>query len=143
MSKKGWLAEFYPITAEEAAKGNDLAAVEHSLTKWKGLTKKNLSKHRAKPTGMGDLQSQRAGSRWAILIDSRTCALCEKHYDRGAAEACKTCPLAKSRDGMSCDRMLPHETKSPWSMWTMHYDPSAMIHALEHARAELIRGNIK
>lgn len=36
MSLKTWKAEFYPITATQAATRGDLAAAEHSLKKWEG-----------------------------------------------------------------------------------------------------------
>ena len=87
MSLKSWEKEFYPVTAEECAKGGGaVACLEHSIRKWTGLLPKNLAKHRMRTMryrpGITD------GHR-RIGIDSYTCALCQW------AENCRGCPIRK------------------------------------------------
>ena len=44
MSLKTWKKEFYPISASRVRK-DAIAAIEHSLRKWRGLTKDQMKRH--------------------------------------------------------------------------------------------------
>jgi len=83
MSKtyKDWLKEYYPETAEEAAKishsNNDggLYAAKHSLKKWEGASKEELDKHDMYADGT-ELYNN---ARNFAIIDfwSGNCSLCQ------------------------------------------------------------------
>ena len=106
MSIASWKKEFYPITAVEAAKGDWITAVKHSIRKWEGMLERNLKKHNL---------------RFESLSDHRgvtSCALCRKIDD------CRQCPLFKSTGRKCAD---PH---SPWVFSRDKKDPKPMIKAL-------------
>lgn len=108
----GWIKEFYPVEASEVSKKN---ALLHSLRKWRGLTKENLSKH--------GLSSS------PIPIDSGSCALCYYYIN----DECKKCPLYILRNGISCDELTEDETNSPYGYFLDEKDPTLMIDLLEEA----------
>jgi hypothetical protein len=109
MSEESWKEEFYNVDAGDTCKAQ---AVEHSLRKWKGLTKESLRRH-----GL---------SRVPIEISSYTCALCLHYYDE--EPECNACPIVKVT-GRECDGDLdyPEEESSPWGDYVDSRDPSRMI----------------
>lgn len=130
MSLATWKALYYPESAKEAAKRGVVAAIEHSLTKWRGLMASTLKAHKVHVTTWGDLDdgtSQRG-------IDSTTCALCmfcatEEYID------CDLCPLPKLRKGVPCYTQTPGEVGSPFGRFTdgKPHNPKPMIALLEAA----------
>ena len=74
MSLQTWMDEFYPTPAQKFP--TELEAVEHSLRKWKGLTKENLEKHSVVHCRF----SIRDDAHVQLDIDSTTCALRVQHY---------------------------------------------------------------
>jgi hypothetical protein len=127
-----WKQEFYPIKAEQAAEKGDVAAVEHSLVKWKGLRTKNLVKH-GLVRGSGTIR-ERSGCTdvdYEFYIDWSSCALCQMH-----PKQCATCPLAQHLR-MSCDGSVRYEQHpnnhglAPFSTYSIYGDPEPMIAALE------------
>lgn len=104
MSLKTWLEEFYPVEAKKAI-SSDEEALEHSLNKWGGTTKKNLEKH--KVTYHNYSIRDENGSVFEFY--SKTCALCHR-YDRNSTdrEDCfsenlnQYCPIVSFR-GYPCD----------------------------------------
>lgn len=93
MSYETWRKEFYPITAAQAAKKGKIAAIEHSLQKWKGLTKANLKKHSTSPSHED----------WHLFICSSSCALCKKYLNWRLDEICIDCPLFHALGKIECD----------------------------------------
>lgn len=88
MSKESFLAEFYPIPANEAT-NSWLEATNHSIQKWKGMLPENLEKHN-QYTDDGDvLTIGDSEYRITLRYGSNTCALCMKDYANG----CIPCPL--------------------------------------------------
>jgi len=126
MSLQSWKKEFYPISAQRAAKGSAVETIEHSLKKWTGLRKKHLDRH--------DLSTDYGGIRGtgqSFYIDAVSCSLCAKFYDDASADgnsACRNCPLAKARGSVSCAfRLAPTEPHSPYWAWITRHDPEPMI----------------
>ncbi len=96
MSLATWKKEFYPVPADKVNKNK---AVDHSLRKWKGLTRTNLRKHGVKQnTEDGRSIFAKDG---VFGITTESCALC-KHYFESDGK-CPKCPLSIVRGGISCD----------------------------------------
>lgn len=152
MSIKTWLAEFYPVDADAAMGMTNLQAVQHSLRKWIGLRKKNMAAHKCAiaegyyPKAVTPKShSKLLAKPYDILrIDSGSCALCVKHSDTWL---CRTCPLARARGGVQCDKMSRSERKkadgvgAPWHAWIDDLNPEPMIALLEKAEATLIKAS--
>ena len=122
--QEAWLAKFYPVPAS-ACRVED--ALEHSIRKWDGLLRANRPEEAAIP----------------IKVHAETCALCH-HFNLDdpdpADPVCGGCPLALSRDGTPCDVKLKTEVFSPYTRWTMNWDPKPMIEALAKAKAFVENG---
>lgn len=116
MSLETWKAEFYPIPAHEVPVED---AVQHSLRKWKGLTKENLEKHEVIVGGRVVL-----GDDGKFDLSSDSCALCVHHYS--ALHRCPRCPIV-SAIGDTCGR--------DYADFLVHGNPLPMIEALERAAA--------
>lgn len=151
MSLRSWEAEFYPVSATDAAEWfehGDWSAydlVEHSLRKWRGLRQENLDKH-----GIGRLSAYTIGDpdtlhpATAFQVSASTCALCEA-YDpteelddtsEDYVTVCNECPLYLSRGNVSCDTRTEHEKLSPFYAYGSGNGPEAMIAALKKALEE-------
>jgi len=139
MSLKTWKAEFYSVLAADVPESD---AVQHSLTKWIGLRKENLEKHRVVLhqkllVGMGTVPFSEFTD--SFYVDSESCALCIHHLKYGASNigktnGCSSCPLYQLRD-TRCDRRksgLSSGTigKSPYEEFTISGNPEPMIEAL-------------
>lgn len=127
MSLQTWMLEFYPETAEEAAKRGDAAAVEHSLRKWEGLKFENLERH---DVGAGSRAIYDGSTGQGFDLGGDNCALCVLHEE----QYCCTCPLYKARGGFACDTRDPDEDGAPWFFWTEDHDPEPMIFWLTKAK---------
>ena len=122
MSYATWQKEFYPTTAATAATRGTLAAVRHSLRKWRGLTAKSLAAHRMRLGGDREVTD---GERW-LYIDMDSCALCQRFVAR--TETCYGCPLYAVL-GKRCD----DDGDAPFNVWGATTNPAPMIAALQEA----------
>jgi len=127
MSLETWKAEFYPIPAHEVPVED---AVQHSLRKWRGLTKENLEKHGLVRRKNVIIES----GVWRFGVESDSCSLC-KHY-LSPFSNCHHCPLANVLGGR-CDEDQGDldEVDSPYHEFTRNGNPLPMIEALERAAA--------
>ena len=141
MSLASWMDEFYPVSANDAsATKTELAALRHSLHKWKGLRRKNLEKHRLhKVYGMAMIQQ---GSHEIMPIDSDSCALCERMFFM--SDDCRGCPLARSfqRRSHKSKTHTPCNYNHAYVKWCDTGNPEPMIRALERAIEDLREGRI-
>jgi hypothetical protein len=131
MSMQTWIDEFYPITAEEAARGSAKDATVHSIRKWEGLRPSALAKHGCTliENTLYDVDDRR------LVIASNSCALCVKFYS--TKTYCRRCPLAKARDGTPCDKHMLGERIAPYFELTESPNgPEPMIAWLGKALSE-------
>ena len=118
MSIQTWLDEFMP--KKPTKRMTKRQAVEHSLRKWEGLTKKNLKKH-----GVSVGWKKIRDDEWNEFgINDESCALCIKYRKN---ENCGKCPLAQTLGGKSCD-----DFDMPYAVWALGdcVNPLPMIKAL-------------
>lgn len=124
MSLKTWKEEFYPTKANSP---EALASpIEHSLRKWKGLTKKNLAKHRVWKGGRMFIMDE-----WAdiLSIDCESCALCINSTVKdecGTHVVCAHCPIYET---------LMKECNSEYFEWVCTGNPTPMISLLTRTLA--------
>lgn len=126
MSAKSWKEKFYPVSAYTIARrykqGEVTAAdvVRHSITKWEGARKKNLTAH-------GVLEP-------SVDFDDESCSLCRVWQKcTPAKHPCEACPLFVSRGQMCTLRKEGEETRSPFSDYCYDHDPEPMIKVLKQA----------
>ena len=143
MSLQTWMDEFYPTPAQKFP--TELEAVEHSLRKWKGLTRENLEKHGVIHRGW----NIRDDNDTRLLIDSTTCALCQRHTkDEEDFANCDKCILKKVNvsefDGQhyGCDPAMPGHDYSIFYVFIVRSNPQPMIELLEKAKAYLCQQNL-
>jgi hypothetical protein len=129
MSKKSWLDEFYPVSIPRVAKENaknPVALIQHSLTKWRGLTPESLNKHELR-LALGYNPSVKTSKDMEVLcINSDSCSLCAIYLHE--EEQCSRCPLYKVLGGR-CD----DNKGSPYQTFACTGNPEPMIEALEKA----------
>lgn len=120
MSLQSWKKEFYHTEASDIDNTPD--AIEHSITKWKGLLPENLNKHRLVLVEgtIYDIKGK------YMTVSSSTCALCQIFIERD----CPDCPL-KNYLGKRCDE----GDDSPYMIFNNSDDPKAMIEALELSKS--------
>jgi len=116
MSFTSWKKQYYPVPAEKVK--NKIAAIRHSLRKWKGLTAHNLTKH-------GLLLSDGCTRIYEdddnyLYIDCDSCALCCLYIEKG----CTSCPLYEHLK-KRCD-----SSNGPYFTFDDDHDPQPMIKAL-------------
>lgn len=139
MSLQTWKDEFYPVRAREVDAKD---AVEHSLTKWRGLRQENLERHQVCISGLAVAE---VGGSTHFTLSASTCALCEHYYNPNKEDiegdedddkglACETCPLAKARGGYACDRDMPDSATGDAAPYFRLPDPEPMIRWLEKAK---------
>ena len=124
MSLKTWKAEFYPVTAKQAAKKGDSAAIDQAILKYRGTFKKNLKKHGVFKDGRNITES--VGLVVSLAFNTKTCALCVRHFED---EDCPTCPLRVAL-GCICDGRYD----GIFEDWRHDSDPRPMLKALRKAR---------
>jgi hypothetical protein len=162
MTFQSWQQIHYPISASELEKSgaSDIELVKHSVIKWKGLRAEVLQAHGLQadadviiPAEQSPVEPQ---ADTFLLIDSDSCALCQRFYDYGqlcydydealeanenvcdfaALNACSECPLRKTI-GHPCfiAEGYPHETTEdtvdPYTAFITCGNPEPMIAALE------------
>ena len=142
MSLQTWMDEFYPTPAQKFP--TELEAVEHSLRKWKGLTRENLEKHGVIHRGW----NIRDDNGTILKIDSSTCALCQQHIiDKEYFANCDKCILKKVNvskfDGehYGCDSAMPEKDFTTYYEFIKNNNPQPMIELLEKAKAYLCQQN--
>lgn len=93
MSIKTWKLVYYPETAKQASK-DPLKALDHSILKWSGLSKKVLKEHGIEARGT-ILLSIDTGFEVFFDVDGDTCALCEyaSASDVYSPNPCVRCPI--------------------------------------------------
>lgn len=141
MSLQSWKAEFYPVEAKDVPEEE---AIQHSLTKWRGLTKENLEKHGLRVSGViGEIfeapTEEQPDTEESLRLDSTSCALCHHYLETSGVEPadgdddyeneimeCFDCPLRKHL-GYACDK----DSTMPYQIWTARRNPLPMIQALE------------
>lgn len=126
MSLGTWKAEFYPVDANEAEKytGDEQRkfAIEHSLTKWRGLTPEALRRHDCAMSmfcgitmiiNQEDLKGTKRAPVENIEIGLTTCALCKAYFDGDVLNKseCVKCPLYQAGCGCS------DHVNNPWDTW--------------------------
>lgn len=144
MSLSAWRRAFYDVPAEAVAadrRNGDLDLIAHSLRKWEGLKRENLDAHGLYAEG-GEIL-WREEEYVVFLVDTETCALCQRHYGKEkvldhpylGSHECGTCPLARSRPGGApCDRRARREKAAPFDRFLDTGDAKPMIRALQKAR---------
>lgn len=73
MTLAQWEKQYYPITAEVAAKQGQLVALKHSLRKWQGLV--NITAP-LELVGQQLVEGDRIDPKALLPIDYKSCALC-------------------------------------------------------------------
>lgn len=135
MSLQTWKEEFYPIPADKVEEKD---AVQHSLTKWKGLLPENLKKHEvfrielcSSPT-IVDQYTDISEISVGLPVTSKSCSLCELYFATKAAPGCTHCPI-KVSSGESCNK----------EYWTYREEgnPTPMIELLERTLLHSQKGN--
>jgi hypothetical protein len=133
MSLKSWREEFYPTDADSAADEGELAAVNHSIKKWSGLSATALAAH-----GMTKLPTRTLiqeadaailGAENAFWFDMETCALCMRTETDGEV-LCDKC-IVFTATGSTCD-------DGPYSSWHMQGNPTPMQKLLAITRDYLL-----
>lgn len=141
MSLQTWKDEFYPVRAREVDAKD---AVEHSLTKWRGLRQENLERHGVCIRYSGVVEV--TGVCEAFSLSASTCALCVRFYNESKESkeddddkglACEACPLAKARGGYACDRYTPEEEYAGDAPYFQLPNPEPMIRWLEKAKTHV------
>ena len=118
MSFTSWKKQYYPVPAEKVK--NKIAAIRHSLRKWKGLTAHNMIKHgllyRSGCVGTCEVDDDSKN----LYIDCDSCALCCLYIEKG----CTSCPLYEHLK-KRCD-----SSNGPYFTFDDDHDPQPMIKAL-------------
>lgn len=117
MSEETWIAEFYPVPAENVSAED---ALDHSIKKWEGALRKNLKKH--------GLESA------PIVFDGDSCALCVNYLYIPKKTACKCCPLFIVRGNVNCCNERPGEWMSPFDQYGLEENPRPMLTWLKKAK---------
>ena len=129
MSIKSWKQEFYPITAKQAARKGDLAAIDHAYLKFRGTFPSNLKRHRCEKRKcrvlFGDFE---------FCFSFETCALCVRNTETILdMPRCGRCPLFVS-GGVRCPGF-----GSAYREWEESNDPRPMLKALRAARKLVLK----
>ena len=135
MSLDTWKQEFYPVPASEV-ENDQVAATEHSLRKWRGLTTENLTRHDLACTPPEIYDANPGKTHDYFCFGEYTCALC-RHYFKSPDDdtpTCVTCPLYETLQGHTCDY-----DGQPYSVWIRTGDPQPMITALEETLEHLTK----
>lgn len=130
MSINSWKKEYYKGRVKTAAR-DAMAATEHSLLKWTGLSYDNLKKHGLEKWSCGIIANPQTRAEFSVGNDE--CALCQySTYGDEYGISCKVCPLARSSDDMTC-----YDCDSPYRVWERTGDNAPMVQALQRTIAWL------
>lgn len=119
MSVESWMAEFYPVAADDVVAMRD--ALTHSLTKWTGALPQNCAKHGVTYFNhcifVQDVYGGRDRTQPFVGFASNTCALCTQHLDRSKSpeSQCATCPFVVFT-GVDCDNVFEVSGNDPHPM---------------------------
>lgn len=137
-----WQKKYYPTPASDIGKrASPLDLLDHSIRKWRGLSKAVLKKH-----GLSQAVSQLTGQwnriesgpgRTILIVDAESCALCERYMGNG----CRRCPL-KIQLGRTCDDETTTEL-SPYAKFIKLGKNRPMLKALIAARDRLLNKKAK
>ena len=106
MSLETWIAEYYPVSADECPEGGEL---QHAKLKYSGLRKASLDKHgMQKMFGRGDHRFAITDGTHCFWVGVTTCASCKRHFPM-----CRRCKL--------------YGCKWRWKHWRKTGDPEPMI----------------
>ena len=122
---ESWLKKYYPVEADTLINDSDIECVQHSLNKWRGLTKNILRKYGLVANGQ-EIQ----GDSFVFYVDSISCALCQKYIEQ--RNICIVCPLFKQL-GKPCES----GGDSPYTVFQREANPLPMIEALEKTLVSL------
>jgi hypothetical protein len=137
MSLKTWKAEYYTKSAAKVG-SNTLKAIQHSLKKWKGLSKEELKKYDLVRKGYAIENKLVPDGEIApyLCINAASCALC--HIFMDSSGGCDKCPLNFFL-GHRCDQGHAF-TDNPFKAWVMKGDNTIMVKALKRIlELELIK----
>lgn len=123
MSLKTWLKIAYIMSAEEAAKGTLVDAIEHSFLKWRHLDKKTIDLHNVYQDGPALGCSNPISY---FIVDGNSCAMCHKVDGN-----CSKC-IGREANGHTCS-YISKENSSPYAAWCQTGDNKPMIEWLEKA----------
>lgn len=133
MSLKSWKEEFCPDDAVVAAKESDLAATEHCIKKWAGVSKEALAAHNMTKVSMRtciqEIGAEKATAENAFWFDTESCALCQR-IDNDGEIICADCIIYTATGGV-CD-------DGPYADWHMSGKPTAMQNLLAITREYLL-----
>ncbi len=124
MSLASWQKEFYKKPADQC---RVVEALEHSIRKWRGLTKASLKRHRLFRVGHVIHGFLEEGGKF--LNGTQSCALCQIYYDGG----CYSCPLCKVRGDTPC-YYGEEPSRSPYDVWVNTGNSWPMLKWLRRAR---------
>lgn len=111
MTLKTWIAEFYPVPAENLKEAFDSTCIKHSIKKWEGLRPDALKRHDV-TFDRGTLE----GEGGLLEINDLSCALCVKHLNPKDEVECYFCPLERVRGNVPCDCETFEEERSPFAV---------------------------
>ena len=129
MSIETWKKEFYKESIEEVCAGTTIAALEHTLTMFKGCRPASLSKHQCHLDGayVKDAENKK------FILDCEHSYLCNKFTFLDVLDySCMDCPLCKVRGGVECDQPKQNRTPPWWSL-TQNKNPEPMIDLIKKA----------
>lgn len=86
MSITSWKKEFCPPISKTTPE----TALDHSIKKWKGLSKKNITKHKLNLINGTLFYGKRK-----LEITEENCALCH-HFKMDSSPMCGRCPIYKN-----------------------------------------------
>ena len=123
MTIETWKQEFYPTSADTVTQDD---AIQHSLTKWKGLRNENLERHGLTRSGCHITDSD-----LLFRIDASTCSLCTHYYK----DMCEGCPIVAEQEE-TCDHDGDYGgtgqyRTGQYQSFTMDGNPEPMIDLLE------------
>ena len=135
MSFASWKREFYTSPAHYTATST-YRALQHSLKKWQGLTKTNLTRHNLIKYKDHDLVEIGGYEHEHFAITADSCALCHQYMlSRKMKSSCSQCPIYLET-GMDCDgfigdhddhdHLVTSET-TPYKTWIYTGNPRKMI----------------
>lgn len=147
MTVKTWISEFYPKPVKDTTPEE---AVQHSLTKWEGLTPENLAKHNVRINFYGTVTGQSLDDQHDdISMNGSTCALCHHflNHDDEDMGPCEPCLLYKARGDVACDAERDDEEVAPWYAFRSNNEslntPEPMIFWLKKAVEYQAESNAK
>lgn len=127
--------EFYSTTPSKRM--STLKAIEHSLKKWKGLTKANLKKHNIIHN---DNSYILIDTNESFYIMDDTCSLCIKfrsiYFSTQINHECKKCPLYKINNKACYENI---DNVYPYSEFLKNSNPIPMINLLKKALKNRIK----